>query len=456
MSTQLVYKNQLVKVNEESSLKLAYKKNELFNSLLKKEETIAVVGLGYVGLPLAVHMASKFKVVGFDINQDKIFQLWKFQDPCKELSTDDFKDKDITFTATERSLGNSKLYIVAVPTPIDKYKMPNLEPLKSATAMVAKHLKKGDCVVFESTVFPGCTDEVCIPILERISRLKINQDFTVGYSPERINPGDQKHTFTKIQKIVSGSNEEALELIADVYSEVVTAGVHQAESIKVAEAAKVVENIQRDVNIGLMNELSQIFNALNIDTKEVLKAAGTKWNFHNYFPGLVGGHCIGVDPYYLIERAKKFNVRPQILETVRKTNEGMVDFIVRSIEKRLWTKKPKEKVSVLVKGITFKENVNDVRNSKVMDIIKQLKKNDFDVVAEDPHADASEVMDHYGIELSDQGRYKKPFDVVIMAVNHKEYADIENLDGVLSSQGILFDIRGTFKNLVPKHRYLTL
>ncbi len=455
MNTQLAYNKQLEN-RSNNELKLAYKKSQLFNKLVNKEESIAVVGLGYVGLPLAVHMASKFKVLGFDINQEKILQLWNFQDPCKELSTEDFKNKDITFTATERSLGNAKLYIVAVPTPIDKYKMPYLEPLKSATAMVAKHLKKGDCIVFESTVFPGCTDEICVPILERISRLKLNEDFTVGYSPERINPGDKNHTFTKIKKIVSGSNNEALDLITSVYESVVEAGVHRAESIKVAEAAKVVENIQRDVNIGLMNELSQIFNALSINTKDVLKAAGTKWNFHNYFPGLVGGHCIGVDPYYLIDRAKKFNIRPQILETVRKTNEGMVDFIVKSIKKRLWIKKPKEKVTILVKGITFKEDVNDVRNSKVVDIIKQLKKNDFEVTVEDPQANPSEVLDHYGIELSSQKTYSKPFDVIIMAVNHKEYQCMDEVVTMLTPQGFLFDIRGTFKHLVPKHRYLTL
>ena len=455
MNTQLALNNQL-ETKEDSSLKLAYKKNELFDKLLSKEESVCVVGLGYVGLPLALHMASKFKVVGFDINQDKILQLWNFQDPCKELSTEDFKNKDITFTMTERTLTQSKFYIIAVPTPIDKYKKPFLEPLKSATAMVAKNLKKGDCVVFESTVFPGCTNEVCVSILERISRLKLNEDFTVGYSPERINPGDKEHTFATIKKIVSGSNDEALELVASVYETVVEAGIHKAESIKVAEAAKVVENIQRDVNIGLMNELSQIFHTLNINTKEVLKAAGTKWNFHNYFPGLVGGHCIGVDPYYLIDRAKRFNINPKILENVRKTNEGMVDFIVRLIKKRLSIKNPNEDVSILIKGITFKEDVNDIRNSKVVNIIKALKRNNFKVVVEDPNANPNEVSDYYGIELSTKMDYHELFDVVVMAVNHKQYQEIDNLESILSPKGFLFDIRGTFKHLVPEHKYLTL
>jgi UDP-N-acetyl-D-galactosamine dehydrogenase len=295
-----------------------------------------------------------------------------------------------------------------------------------------------------------------VPILERISRLKYNKDFTVGYSPERINPGDKKHTFTKIKKIVSGSNSAALDLIANVYESVVEAGVHRATSIKVAEAAKVVENIQRDVNIGLMNELSQIFDALDIDTKAVLRAAGTKWNFHHYYPGLVGGHCIGVDPYYMIERAKRFNVKPNILETVRCTNEGMVDFIVKTIIKRLWSKSSSTKFKVLVKGITFKEDVNDIRNSKVMDIIKYLQRSGFELVIEDPHADAQEVKTHYGFDLSTQPLGQEQFDVIIMAVNHREYAALDSMAEHLKPQGFLFDIRGTFKHLVPSHKYQTL
>lgn len=438
-------------------LQVAYKSDSLFEKLQLKEASMAIVGLGYVGLPLALHMASKYRVVGFDINSNKIFKLLDHIDPSNELSEVDFIGKDIRFSFKENDLSQSKFYIIAVPTPIDKYKKPNLEPLKAATAMVADNLKKGDCVVFESTVFPGCTEEVCVPILERISRLKLDKDFSVGYSPERINPGDKNHTFTKIKKIVSGSNDIALDLITNIYESVVEAGVHRAENIKVAEAAKVVENIQRDVNIGLMNELSQVFNALNINTDAVLKAAGSKWNFHNYFPGLVGGHCIGVDPYYLIDRAKKFNVRTQLLEQVRKTNEGMVEYIVNTIIKNVWPNHLKTKWKVLIKGITFKENVSDIRNSKVIDIIKQLKKHDFDVVVEDPCANALEVMRYYNLPLlnevtKDDGK----FDVIVMAVNHNQFHEIKELDSMLTQRGFLFDIRGTFKHLVSNKKYLTL
>ena len=456
MNTQLAHNSFYSNDKQEDKLKLAYKKNRLFDHLVSKKESVAVIGLGYVGLPLALHMGSKFKVVGFDVNESKVLQLMQHKDPCKELKPKDFKKKDIKFSFNDNLLNNCKFFIVAVPTPIDKYKMPQLEPLKSATAMVAKHLKKGDCVVFESTVFPGCTEEICVPILERISRLKFNIDFTVGYSPERINPGDKEHTFTKIKKIVSGSNQDALKLISDVYASVVEAGIHQAESLKVAEAAKVVENIQRDVNIGLMNELSQIFQTLNIETKDVLKAAGTKWNFHNYFPGLVGGHCIGVDPYYLIERAKKFNIRPKLLETVRKTNEGMVDFIVNSIKSKLWIKNLNKKASILVKGITFKEDVNDIRNSKMTEIIKKLKREGFDVTVEDPNACAMEVKEYYGIELTEDVNCNSLFDVIVMGVNHKQYNNIDSLTQSLTRFGFLFDIRGTFKHLALQNRYYTL
>lgn len=456
MNTPLAYNQSSNTQKQSTVLKLAYKTSDLFYRLEQKQECIAVVGLGYVGLPLAIHMGSKFKVTGFDINRDKIIQLLNHQDPCKEIQAENFKNKDLQFSYDESVLSKAKLFIVAVPTPIDMHKQPNLEPLKMATAAVARHLKKGDCVVFESTVFPGCTNEICVPILERISRLKYNKDFTVGYSPERINPGDKKHTFTKIKKIVSGSNTAALDLIANVYESVVEAGVHRATSIKVAEAAKVVENIQRDVNIGLMNELSQIFNALDIDTKDVLQAAGTKWNFHHYYPGLVGGHCIGVDPYYMIERAKRFNVKPNILETVRSTNEGMVDFIVKTIIKRLWSKSSSTKFKVLVKGITFKEDVNDIRNSKVIDIIKYLQRSGFELVIKDPHANAQEVKAHYGLDLNTQPLEQEQFDVIIMAVNHREYAALDSMVEHLKPQGFLFDIRGTFKHLVPSHKYQTL
>ncbi|MFD2566706.1 nucleotide sugar dehydrogenase [Pseudotenacibaculum haliotis] len=437
--------------------KLAYKKEKLFKQLLNKTESIAVVGLGYVGLPLAVHMAGKFKVMGFDVNEKKVMQLIQHKDPCEELPEEEFKGKDINFTSNEEILREAKFYIVAVPTPIDDLKKPNLGPIKSATATIAKYLKKGDCVVFESTVYPGCTEEVCVPILERISRLKFNEDFTVGYSPERINPGDKEHTFTKITKIVSGSTKESLELIADVYSSVVTAGVHKAPSLKVAEAAKIVENIQRDVNIGLMNELSQIFSVLDINTKEVLKAAGTKWNFHNYFPGLVGGHCIGVDPYYLINKAKQNRFTPKLLEQVREVNEGMVDHIVSQLERRLFERIFKRKpVSVLVKGVAFKENVNDIRNSKAAELCVQLMNKGFKVVVQDYMVDFREVKRHYGIEVNNTPSGE--FDAIVLAVDHEDYKHLSYYDHLKNGnrETVVFDVKGDKKHKFPEKIYMSL
>lgn len=455
MSTVRKFKKDNLKTNQFP--KLAYKKNQLFNKLLNKKENVAVVGLGYVGLPLAVHMASKFKVVGFDVNAEKVMQLMQHKDPCNELSSAEFENKDIAFTVDENILKDAKFYIVAVPTPINELKKPNLTPLKSATATIAKHLKKGDCVVFESTVFPGCTEEVCVPILERISRLKFNEDFTVGYSPERINPGDTQHTFTKIKKIVSGSTEETLDLIAKVYETVVEAGVHKAPTIKVAESAKVVENIQRDVNIGLMNELSQIFGILDINTKDVLAAAGTKWNFHNYYPGLVGGHCIGVDPYYLIEKAKENKYAPKLLEQVREVNEGMIHHIALQLERRLYAKRfLKKGVSVLVKGITFKENVNDIRNSKTAELCLELEKRGYNVIVQDYMANPKEVKRRYGLEVVDTT--SQEFDAIILAVDHADYEHLAYYDHLKNgtTDTLIFDIKGDKKDRFPKDIYMSL
>lgn len=449
------YKPAEVKINQFP--KLAYKKSQLFDKLKNKSENIAVVGLGYVGLPLAIHMASTFKVVGFDVNKDKVLQLIQHKDPCEELDASEFIGKDISFTADDKILKDAKFYIVAVPTPIDHLKKPNLTPLQSATATIAKYLKKGDCVVFESTVFPGCTEEVCVPILERISRLKLNEDFTVAYSPERINPGDTEHTFTRIKKIVSGSNDEALNLTAKVYESVVTAGIHKAPSIRVAEAAKVVENIQRDVNISLMNELSQIFSVLDINTKEVLKAAGTKWNFHNYYPGLVGGHCIGVDPYYLISKAKEHKFTPRLLEQARATNESMIGHIAMQLERKLYSKRFRgEKVSVLVKGIAFKEDVNDIRNSKTAELCLELVKRGYEVVVQDPLVDAEEVKRHYGIDV-----VKTPvgkFDAIMLAVDHKDFNHLAYFDHLKNGDEntIIFDIKGNKKDQFPNDVYMSL
>jgi len=437
--------------------KLAYRKDQLFNQLKAKEENVAVVGLGYVGLPLAVHMASKFRVIGYDINTEKVAQMKAHKDPCKELKDSDFQNKDIAFTTSEEKLKAAKFYIVAVPTPISKDKEPNLAPLKSATAVVAKNLKKRDCVVFESTVFPGCTEEVCVPILESISGLTYNKDFTVGYSPERINPGDTQHTFTKIKKIVSGSTEEALELIANVYESVVEAGIHKAASIKVAESAKVVENIQRDVNIGLMNELSQIFTVLNINTKEVLEAAGTKWNFHNYFPGLVGGHCIGVDPYYLIAKAKENKYTPKLLEQVREVNESMTTHIALQLERRLYAKRfRKNEVSVLVKGITFKENVNDIRNSKTAELCLELQRRGYQVVVQDYMADPEEVKNTYGLDIV--RTTSQEFDAIILAVDHEDYKHLAHFDYLKNGtkETVIFDVKGDKKHKFPQEIYMSL
>ncbi|MDT7831165.1 nucleotide sugar dehydrogenase [Flavobacteriaceae bacterium S356] len=449
------YRPAEVKINQFP--KLAYKKSQLFDKLKNKSENIAVVGLGYVGLPLAVHMASTFKVVGFDVNKDKVLQLIQHKDPCEELDASEFVGKDISFTADDKILREAKFYIVAVPTPIDHLKKPNLTPLQSATATIAKYLKKGDCVVFESTVFPGCTEEVCVPILERISRLKLNEDFTVAYSPERINPGDTEHTFTTIKKIVSGSNDDALNLTAKVYESVVTAGIHKAPSIKVAEAAKVVENIQRDVNISLMNELSQIFSVLDVNTKDVLKAAGTKWNFHKYYPGLVGGHCIGVDPYYLISKAKEHKFTPRLLEQARATNESMIGHIAMQLERRLYSKRFRgEKVSVLVKGIAFKENVNDIRNSKTAELCLELIKRGYEVVVQDPLVDADEVKRHYGIDV-----VKTPvgnFDAIMLAVDHKNFNHLAYYDHLKNGdeETVIFDVKGNKKDQFPENIYMSL
>lgn len=436
---------------------VAYKKNKLYSQLLTKEESIAVVGLGYVGLPLALNMASKFSVIGFDINQDKISSLNRHVDPCQELKATDFKEKDIYFSASTKALSTAKFYIVAVPTPIDRSKEPDLLPIKSATSTIAQYLKKGDCVVFESTVYPGCTEEVCVPILERISGLRFNEDFTVGYSPERINPGDEKNTFTKIKKIVSGSTEETLELVANVYETVVTAGVHRAPAIKVAESAKVVENIQRDVNISLMNELSKIFSVLDINTKDVLQAAGTKWNFHNYFPGLVGGHCIGVDPYYLISKARKNRFKPRLIEQARAINESMVEYIISKIENRLFVKRQTGKeVSILVKGITFKENVNDIRNSKTAELCIALKDLGYQVVVQDYLADAEAVKKHYDLDVVNCTA--KEFDAIILAVDHDDYKHLAHYDYLKNGNKntIIFDIKGDKRDKFPEEVYLSL
>ena len=372
---------------------------KIYQNLVDKKDTLAVIGLGYVGLPIALEFAKKIKVVGFDINPDRVKMMQNHVDPSNELTSSDFEGCDITFTSNLEDLGNVKFFVVAVPTPIDSSKEPNIRPLISASETVGKVLKKGDYVVYESTVYPGCTEEDCIPVLENLSGLIFKEDFKVGYSPERINPGDKVNTLSSIIKVSSGCDKESAEEIAKVYELVVSAGVHRASSIKVAEAAKIIENTQRDVNIALINELSMIFNKMNINTYEVLEAAGTKWNFLKFSPGLVGGHCIGVDPYYLTHKAKELGFHAQIINSGRAMNDAMGAYVGRTVAKKVIAAgTPMKEARVLVMGATFKEDVSDIRNSKVVDVINELKSFSCHVEVVDPHADSDDLFDEYGCE----------------------------------------------------------
>lgn len=429
----------------------------MYNTLKNKESKIAVVGLGYVGLPLALELAQHFSVIGFDINESNVNLLKNGVDPCKELPKEAFLDSDIIFTTNKDSLKDATFYIVAVPTPIDNHHTPDLHPLLGATKTIATYLKKGDYVVYESTVYPGCTREKCIPVLEELSGLKFNEDFVVGYSPERINPGDAQHSLQNTMKIVSACNSEALENIAQVYSQVVKAGVHKAPTIEVAESAKIMENTQRDVNIALMNEFSIIFSRLGINTYDVLEAAGTKWNFLKFYPGLVGGHCIGVDPYYMVYKANELNYHPHVIQGGRFVNDSMGGYVGKHTVKQLISKGISPiGARVLILGITFKENVADTRNSKVADIVKELKSFSVDVDVVDPHADPAKVEWEYGIKMAAHptGKYQ----AVIAAVSHKEYSNYtqEDFENLLTPDGIVVDIKGTYKNKIDKFGYWSL
>lgn len=418
-----------------------------FQELLNKESKISVIGLGYVGLPIALELARHFQVVGFDIKEERVAQMQRHEDPSKELEAADFADCDIQFTSKPDDLRAATFHVVAVPTPINRHNLPDLHPLLSASKTVGKILKKGDCVVFESTVYPGCTEDDCVPILEAESGLKFNVDFKVGYSPERINPGDKEHTLTKILKIVSGSDAEALELISEVYGAIIKAGIHKASSIKVAEAAKIIENTQRDVNIALMNELSLIFNRLDINTYEVLEAAGTKWNFLKFFPGLVGGHCIGVDPYYLTYKASELGIHSRIITGGRVINDGMAPYIANEVVKRLISSgHPINGSRVLIMGATFKENVSDIRNSKVADLVHELQSFSVQVEVVDPHASSDELQEEYGYGLVEApgGRYQ----AVVVAVNHGDYVGLPEsyFTGLLAEKGLFVDVKGIYRN----------
>ena len=417
----------------------------LYEKIVNKEEKISLVGLGYVGMPIAVAFSKKVDVIGFDLNAKKI-ELYKSGiDPTNEVGDDAIKACTVEFTSDETRLRDAKFHIVAVPTPVNDDHTPDLTPVEGASEIVGRNLTKGSIVVFESTVYPGVTEDVCIPILEKASGLKCGEDFKIGYSPERINPGDKVHRLETIKKIVSGMDEETLDEVAKVYELVVEAGVHRAESIKVAEAAKVIENSQRDINIAFMNELSIIFNKMGIDTKAVLEAAGTKWNFLKFYPGLVGGHCIGVDPYYLTYKAEQLGYHSQVILSGRRINDDMGKYVAENLVKNLIkAEKNVKNAKVAVLGFTFKENCPDTRNSKVFDIVKELREVGIEPIIADPTADAAEAKQLYGVEFVDIDTVKD-MDAVILAVAHDVFADY-SMDRIASFFGqgekVLLDIKG--------------
>lgn len=429
----------------------------MIKEIKNKEAKIAVIGLGYVGLPIALEFAKQASVIGFDIHEGRVKQLQKSEDPSKELDSKAFEGCDITFTSNPNELKEATVFIVAVPTPIDESKLPDLKPLLGATATVAKVLKKGDYVIFESTVYPGCTEDDCVPVLEKESGLKFIEDFKVGYSPERINPGDKVHTLQTVVKVVSGCDKESAEEVAELYEMVVGAGVHKAASIKVAEAAKIIENTQRDVNIALINELSIIFSKLGINTYEVLEAAGTKWNFLKFYPGLVGGHCIGVDPYYLTHKAKQVGYHAKIINSGRYVNDSMGFYLGKQTVKKIIAAGVNiMEARVLVLGATFKENVSDIRNSKVVDLIKEMESFAVHVEVMDPYADSEEVFDNYGFSLVKEATGK--YDAVVVAVNHKDYENLteKDFEKWLTPKGIVVDVKGSYRNKITNFKYLSL
>jgi UDP-N-acetyl-D-galactosamine dehydrogenase len=415
-------------------------------NVLNSERVVSVVGLGYVGLPVAVAFGKIRKTIGFDINAERILELKCGKDRTGEVTASDLAEADILFTDSIDELRRADFHIIAVPTPVDEAKQPDLTPMLKASETVGKALKKGDIVVYESTVYPGVTEDDCIPILEKTSGLISGQDFTVGYSPERINPGDKEHTFTKIKKVVSGQNDETLEIVASVYESVVTAGVHRASSIKVAEAAKVIENTQRDLNIALMNELALIFDRLGIDTNDVLEAAGTKWNFLPFRPGLVGGHCIGVDPYYLTHKAEKIGYIPQVILAGRRINDGMGKFIAqRTVKEMIHAGHNVLGATVTVLGLTFKEDCPDLRNSKVIDIIRELQDYGINVQVSDPLADPTEAMNEYSLSLIPYEDLKKS-EALIVAVAHRQYRlfTANDLCALMNAAPLLIDVKGAY------------
>ena len=419
--------------------------------MILENSNIAIIGLGYVGLPLAIEFGKKYKVLGFDINQVRINELKSVKDRTNEADLKGLQlamnlaiesDKvGLTFSSNIDELKSCNVFIVTVPTPIDQFKAPDLTPLLKASAMLGSVLKKGDIVIYESTVYPGCTEEDCVPVLEKYSGLKFNVDFFCGYSPERINPGDKVNTLTKIKKVTSGSTLETANIVDCLYSSIIEAGTHKAPSLKVAEASKAIENAQRDVNISFVNELALIFDRMGIDTNDVLDAAGTKWNFLKYKPGLVGGHCIGVDPYYLAHKAESLGYHPQVILSGRRVNDNMGMFVANKLVKLLIAENHViSKSKALVLGITFKENCSDIRNSKVIDVIKELEQFNVGVDVYDPHADKFEVAAEYGIELIESIQNK--YDAIILAVSHENFRSIDLINFKNSVNSVVFDLKG--------------
>ncbi len=429
----------------------------MIEDLLNGNKKLAVIGLGYVGLPIALELAKKMKVIGYDIRPDRVELLKKGIDPSKEMPPEAFRGCDITFTTRDGDLKKAGFYIVTVPTPIDEHKQPDLGPLLSACDTVGEYLDEGDYVVFESTVYPGCTEEDCVPLLEQVSGLKYIKQFKVGFSPERINPGDDAHTLTTITKVTSGCDEESSDVIARLYELIITAGIHRASSIKVAEAAKIIENTQRDINIAFMNELSMIFSKMGINTYEVLEAAGTKWNFLRFYPGLVGGHCIGVDPYYLAYKSRTYGHHARIINSGRDINDGMGAWVAnQGLKKLVSLKKHIQSCRILVMGITFKENVSDIRNSKAIDLIREFQSFGIEVDVIDPNASPEEVLREYNIELGNS--VKPPYDAVVVAVNHKEYTGLKEdyFTSLGASDALFMDVKGIYRGKINKLIYWSL
>ncbi len=426
----------------------------VYDDLTGKKTKLAVIGLGYVGLPLALEFARKIPVIGFDLNPAKVELMKNGIDPSKEVEPEKFRGCDIIFTSDLDALKEASFFIVAVPTPVDKYNVPDLKPLLAASASIGSVLKKGDYVVFESTTYPGCTEEDCLPVLEQQSGLKMGEDFSLGYSPERINPGDKKNTLRSVVKVVSGNNAEALEQVAKVYELVVDAGVHRASSIKVAEASKIVENTQRDMNIALMNELSLIFDRIGINTYEVLEAAGTKWNFLKFHPGLVGGHCIGVDPYYLTHKAASLGYQSRVIAASRYINDDMAKYLARKIIK--YVLRQADNPRVLVMGVTFKENVSDIRNSKITDTVAELRAFNIGVDVVDPYAVAAEVRHEYELELSEAP--KGQYDAVVVTVPHEPYMKFDDayFAAITKPHGVVVDLKGIYRSKIHSRPYWSL